>query len=328
MSAAPPYAYPQAAPVAYGAPQYGYPQPAAPAYYGAPPPQNVPTYGAYAAPPQPAAAPYQPKDVNYEPAQTYQAPAYPAQPHAAVPVGASFPGDKPYQTEPTTGSQYAEMMERRVRHGFILKVYGILSVQLLVTFGIVCIFSFVGAVKAAVQNSPGILWAAFAVSFGMLIALACCPNTTQRSPTSYICLALFTLAEGYLVGAIASYYEPEAVAMAMGSTVVIAVGLTLFACQTRIDFTAWAGSLFVILLAFTIFAIVAGVVRSNILRFAIAAIGVCIFGVFLVFDTQMVIGRRGSALKYDIDDAVVAALNIYIDVVQMFLYLLRLFGRD
>lgn len=59
-----------------------------------------------------------------------------------------------------------------------------------------------------------------------------------------------------------------------------------------------------------------------------ATLGVCVFGIFLVYDTQLVVGGKHRAISFSSDDYIFAALNLYIDIVQLFLYLLRLFGNS
>ena len=49
-----------------------------------------------------------------------------------------------------------------------------------------------------------------------------------------------------------------------------------------------------------------------------------LMAVFLAIDTQMLIGNK--RLKYSEEDYVDAALQIYLDICQMFLYLLQAFG--
>lgn len=168
-------------------------------------------------------------------------------------------------------SSYAAVMARRVRAGFIRKVFGILSVQLLVTFAIVCIFSFVDGIRDGVRQRPGVLWAALAISVTCLIALSCCPGVAKTYPGNYICLGIFTLAEAYLLGAIGASYAPESVAWAVGATLVLCLALAVFAWQTRIDFTLFSGTLFVVLLAFVLFGIWAAAFRSMILQTIYAA---------------------------------------------------------
>lgn len=55
---------------------------------------------------------------------------------------------------PPSAAGYAETWEKRVRQGFIAKVYGILCVQLAITAGIVVAFVLSDAIKQKVQNSP------------------------------------------------------------------------------------------------------------------------------------------------------------------------------
>lgn len=243
------------------------------------------------------------------------------------PTGQSDPKPLPSATRDVT--LWFCLFVQAVRLGFIRKVYGILAVQLLVTFGIVCIFSFVDSVKVAVQAHPAILYAAIGVSFACIIALTCCPGVAKSFPGNFICLAIFTLAEAYLLGTISSYYSTTAVTWSIGALVIVVLGLTLFAWQTKIDFTTMSGSLFVILLAFILFGIWCSIFRdkSGVLSTVYATLGVIIFGIFLVYDTQLVIGGKHRALKYDSDDYIFAALNLYLDIVQMFLFLLRLFGN-
>ena len=49
------------------------------------------------------------------------------------------------------------------------------------------------------------------------------------------------------------------------------------------------------------------------------------FGFYLIVDTQMIMGGKGIELS--VDDYVLASMLLYIDIVQIFLYLLRLLGN-
>jgi len=54
-------------------------------------------------------------------------------------------------------------------------------------------------------------------------------------------------------------------------------------------------------------------------------LGVAVYGMYLIYDVQLVIGR--GMFAYSLDDAYFAAINIYIDIINLFLYLLR-FGKS
>lgn len=52
-----------------------------------------------------------------------------------------------------------------------------------------------------------------------------------------------------------------------------------------------------------------------------------LFGAYLIYDTQKVVGGAARKVKYGIDDYIVAALTVYLDILHIFLTLLRLLGQ-
>ena len=57
----------------------------------------------------------------------------------------------------------------------------------------------------------------------------------------------------------------------------------------------------------------------------VAAILVIVYGLYIVHDTQLIAGDKKYSLSYD--DYIVGALIVYIDIVMLFLELLRLLGK-
>lgn len=66
-------------------------------------------------------------------------------------------------------------------------------------------------------------------------------------------------------------------------------------------------------------------IRSEILRVVYAWIGAFIFSAYIVIDTQSIIGGKHK-LKFTADDYIAAALNVYLDVINLFLFILRIVG--
>lgn len=210
---------------------------------------------------------------------------------------------------------------------FVRKVFTILTIQLMVTFGITGLFVGVQSIKTAVQQHPGIMWAAYGVTIAAIIALACCGrnrNGSRSHSFDMTLLTVFTLAESYLVGAISSYYDTDLVFIAFGITMAITLSLTLFASQTKIDFTVYSGALYSLLWGVIIFGILCAIFRDRVAYMAYCAIGAVLFSMYLVVDVQMVI-RKGNLI---LDDYVFAALNIYVDVIAIFLRILSLLGSS
>jgi len=108
----------------------------------------------------------------------------------------------------------------------------------------------------------------------------------------------------------------------MGITAV----LSTYAMYTTTDFTALGGYLLVALttlcFAGLIFAFLPFVPFVQQLY---AACGALIFGFYIVYDTQLILGGKHKQ-KFAVDDYVFAAINIYLDVLNEFIYLLSLLG--
>ena len=212
--------------------------------------------------------------------------------------------------------------DKQVRLGFIRKVYIILSAQLITTFLFVLIAFLSPEFREFQQKTLWLMIVCMVLTIVLTYALGCYRSVARSVPLNYILLAIFTLAESYLVSFIASKYEPETVLIAAGLTCAITVGLTLYAIFTKTDFTTCGGILVVCVIALLIGSIIAIFIKSKILNLILAVLGTIIFGIYLVFDTQLVIGQNKNA--YSIDDYIFAAMNLYIDIIQIFLYMLRI----
>ena len=136
----------------------------------------------------------------------------------------------------------------QIRRAFIRKVYGILCVQLLVTMAIITPFMYHEPLKNYVRRSNTIYWISMVITLVCIIAMACCEGVRRKFPTNIIFLGVFTAAEGFMLGSLAARFDADAVLIAVGITAGVTLGLTLFAFQTKIDFTACGGMLCALLM--------------------------------------------------------------------------------
>ncbi|XP_056374991.1 protein lifeguard 1-like [Hyla sarda] len=268
--------------------------------------------------------PYSEHNPSLENASGYS--AFPPPPHYAFTGDDGPKSDEEYPPEYTAPLQDSSpFSERTVRRAFIRKVYLTLTVQLIVTFGLVFMFTFWKTLRQWTWTNPYLLYALIPATFILVMVLACCDGARRKVPLNYILLAIFTVLEGCLLGSIAALYDADAVMWATGATILVTFGLTLFAFQTKWDFTIMSGGLMVALLVLLSFGILAAIFRSMWLNIVYACIGTFIFGMYLVVDTQLLLGGKH---KYSLspEEYIFAALNIYVDIVNLFLLLLRIFG--
>jgi len=218
--------------------------------------------------------------------------------------------------------------DKAVRLGFVRKVYSILCAQLVLTMGIMAFF-FIESVKkwALTPANQWLFWVAVVFMFVSLIAMACCPDVRRKTPHNYIFLTIFTAAEGLLLGIATATYKADEVLMAVGICAFITFALTIFAFQTKFDFTAMGGVLICVLLAFILFGFFATIFggKGRTLQIVYASVGALIFSLYIVYDTQLMLGGKH---KYSLspEEYVFAALNLYLDIINLFLYILQIIG--
>lgn len=130
-----------------------------------------------------------------------------------------------------------------------------------------------------------------------------------------------------MVGALTAQYDKETVAMAAITTMAMFISLTLYAAFTKTDMTKMGGllssscmMLFIFIIMYSLF------FRSKVLNMIICCVVVALLSVFIVYDTQIVIGGAGKYGQLDLDDYCIGALIIYSDIVTIFIYLLQIFG--
>lgn len=56
---------------------------------------------------------------------------------------------------------------------------------------------------------------------------------------------------------------------------------------------------------------------NNTMHIIYATIAAIIFGLYIVYDTQLIIGTKN--FKYSIDDYIIAALELYVDIIGLFI---------
>ena len=131
-----------------------------------------------------------------------------------------------------------------------------------------------------------------------------------------------------MLGMISAYHTIQGVLIAAGVTLFVVVGVSLVAIQTKFDFT----NCWLVALCLTIGLIGASIgigisARYNVVLQGIyGGIGALVMAIFLAIDTQLLMGRKGS-LAYSPEDYINVALQLYIDICYIFMYILSATGK-
>jgi modulator of FtsH protease len=157
-----------------------------------------------------------------------------------------------------------------------------------------CLMAMNFAVRKSEQLAIGLLFA-----FGVLIGLAVAPTIAYYAST-----------------------DPQAVWQAGGSTALFIAGFGTAGYATRRDLSALARVLFWALLALIVFGIVTIFVSIPNGQLIYAILGLVIFAGFTMFDFQRL--RKTK----DIRAAPLLAASIFLDILNVFLFFLQIFGRN
>lgn len=101
--------------------------------------------------------------------------------------------------------------------------------------------------------------------------------------------------------------------------------MTIYACTTSEDFTTSYGIIVVLLACMLFLGITSFFVHTPFLTNLYCCVGVFLFGIYLVIDTQIIVG--GRSVELTIDEYAIAAMLLYIDIVQIFLYILQILSK-
>jgi FtsH-binding integral membrane protein len=216
----------------------------------------------------------------------------------------------PPTTQVRTGVERATLARR---------TYALVFFSVLVTMGGVAFAGTQPALVQAVALHP------FLALLAVLAPLFLAQMNARSFPRNVILTLLFTFVEGIYIAPILFVMErtsPGAVGQAGLLTFSAFGALSLYGLTSRRDFSAWGSFLSVGLIVLLVAMVINIFVASAAAYLWMSAVGVMIFSGLLVFDTWrfMRSGRFGP------DDYVFAAVQIYLDLLNMFLFILSLLG--
>lgn len=207
---------------------------------------------------------------------------------------------------------------------FIKQTYQLFAASLLsATAG-----AYVGIYALAVtliQNKM-LFWGLVIVEFALLFGLMA---AKRKAGLNLILLFAFTFMSGLtltplLYAILGMPSGASIVAQAFTLTTVAFGGLSIFAMNTKRDFTTMGKFLFITLIVVVVAAIINIFTQSPLFQLAIASVSAILFSAFILYDTQNII--RGNY-----ETPVEGAVALYLDFVNLFtslLQILGIFGRD
>ena len=233
---------------------------------------------------------------------------------------------------PQNDSQRIEEQERisdKIFKDFLVKVYGILSVQLFITLFFILLFQ-KDSIKSYFISRPIFTWFLIIIStigfFYTLYLLSGNQNLGKKVPYNYLTLLIVTLFMSFICALFAVSYSFSIVLFCILLTIISSITITGYAYITNKDFSYIKALVAVIISQFGGFIYTVFILDITMLEQVCFFVATLLFGIYLVYDTQVILKKYGEV--YTIDDYIFASLQIYIDIARLFLTILAMIGKS
>jgi FtsH-binding integral membrane protein len=220
--------------------------------------------------------------------------------------------------------EVTNVLVQESRRAFMSRVYGWMFAGLMVT-GITALFT--------VANKP-LMEFAISWRFGLLLAeLGLVLALSFMAPRlSGPAAAMMFLGYSALTGMTLSIYFLIYTAGSIGQAFLLTAGvfgaLSLYGTLTKKDLSAWASFLFMGLIGVVLAGVVNIFMRSDGVSFVLACASVVVFAGLTAYDTQKLREMHANTgYSSAATVSIQGALTLYLDLINLFLALLRLFGQ-
>ncbi|MFN3991545.1 MAG: Bax inhibitor-1 family protein [Tabrizicola flagellatus] len=216
------------------------------------------------------------------------------------------------------------------------KVYGLMSVAMLVTAGVAWAVGSSEQLFSILRNpatgSMTILgWVAMFLPLIMVFAFGALINRMSAAAAQLFFYA-FAAAMGLSLAWIFQVFTGVSIAQTFLITAISFAGLSLYGYTTKRDLSGMGTFLMMGLIGLIVAMIVNLFLASSALAFAISVIGVLIFAGLTAFDTQRI---KNDYIQHAVamdqewlgKSAIMGALTLYLDFINLFMFLLQFMGN-
>lgn len=225
--------------------------------------------------------------------------------------------------------EYGNFIDRtEITNGFLRKVFLNMIGGILVTIAIPAYIFFFNP-ELLYSIVPYFKIITFA-ELGLVFFLGLGINKMSSS-TARIMFYIYSMMNGILFSSLAFAFEPVSILYTLGVALVMFVVIAIYGYTTSEDLSHYGKYLMTGLISIIIMSIINFFLKAPMLYWAGTVLGIVIFSALIAYDVN-----RIKRLAYDIAGGdretlekigIIGALNLYLDFINLFLYLLRIFGK-
>ena len=234
----------------------------------------------------------------------------------------------------TTGVRTAEIDEGLRAH--MNKVYATMSVGMLVTAGVAWGVGTSDALLSLFRDpqtlQPNILgWIAMFLPLGMVFMFGAMINRLSAAGAQTF-FYVFAAAMGLSISWIFAAFTGISIAQTFLITAISFAGLSLWGYTTQKDISGWGSFLIMGVIGLIVAMVINLFLQSPAIMFAVSILGVLIFAGLTAYDTQKIktdylAHVHAMDSEWMAKSAIMGALNLYLDFINMFMFLLQFLGN-
>ena len=222
-----------------------------------------------------------------------------------------------------------EIRSGSLAKNFMSNVFSWMAVGLVVT-ACVSWYGYDSGLYASLMTQGGVMpWVIMLSPFAFIIAMNVGLNKFSSS-TLVLLFVAFSATMGVSLSSVFLMYEMGSIAQVFGITAGTFIIMAVVGYTTSMDLTKFGSLLFMGVIGIILASVVNMFMQSGMMDFIISIAGVLIFTGLIAYDTQR-IKRIGAGVEYGSESAtklaILAATSLYLDFINLFLFLLRLLGR-
>ena len=213
---------------------------------------------------------------------------------------------------------------------FFRNVYGWMTIGLGLT-AIVALFTVsTPALMQMIFGNKLVFYGLIIAEFGLVIALSAAINRLSATAATLM-FCVYAALSGLTFSAIFVVYTQSSIASTFFVTAGTFGAMSLYGLVTRKDLSSWGSFLFMGLIGVVIASVVNIFMESEAMTWVISCAGVLVFTGLTAYDTHSlkVLAQQGFAHGEERKKmAIIGALKLYLDFINLFLMLLRLLGGN
>jgi len=228
---------------------------------------------------------------------------------------------------PRAGGDVAGVTYDEGLRSYMLSIYNHMCSAVLLT-GIVALLSAESGLTLAISGTP-LSWVVMLAPLAFVLVMSFGINKLSK-PVLNILFWSYATVMGISMSTIFLVFTNESIALTFFATAGAFAGLSLFGYTTKKDLSAFGTFLIMGVVGLIIASILNMFLASGTLAFVISALGVLIFAGLTAYDTQMLKEQYAYVRGTDFmgKAIIMGALNLYLDFINMFMFLLRFLGSE